>query len=130
MMDRRGFLGSSILAFIGGLFSGRALASQTLTVPKTWALTIGASSAQVLPANAGRSSLWIHNPSAVGGNTVSLCGAADGGPAGNGVATVNGAGTITLPPGAFITVDATKWTDAINAIASGGGTPLTIIEFT
>lgn len=105
------------------------MSTQTLTTPKTWSLLIGTSSQPLIPANGNRTALWLHNPAASGGATVSLCSAFGGGPGNDGVATLNGAGTLTVPPGAIYTLDTLKWTDALNGIAGAGSTPFTIIEF-
>lgn len=129
-MDRRDFLklaGAAPIA-IGalGLSITELLAAGT---PKTWALTVGTTSQMLLANNGGRKGLIFHNPNVAGGASVAICSAYDGGPAGDGVAVVNGNGCITLPPGAIIIINEIVWTGAINGVASAGGTAFTIWEF-
>lgn len=129
-MNRRRFLtflGSGIVAT--GAFGASITKLLAAGNPKTWALTIGTSSQMLLANNGGRKGLIFYNPNVIGGPSVAICSAYDGGPAGDGVAVVNGNGCITLPPGAIIIINEIVWTGAIDGIASAGGTAFTIWEF-
>lgn len=104
-----------------GCPSGQAKCFQAL--PSTGIVfagaTVGASHAQVLAANLVFAYLMLHNPSAAGGNTV-YCSF-------GGTATVAGAGTLSIAPGQYVTFESNSLsTKAIDCIASGANTPLTI----
>jgi hypothetical protein len=88
------------------------------TVPKTVAATVGVASAQVLPADPGRASLWMCNASTAA--TVFWSHSTFG------AAAMNTAGSAPLAPGQCAIIDNTPDTDAINMIASGASTPVTI----
>lgn len=102
------------------------------SMPRPWAITVGTSSIAALGVNAARRRLIFHNPNATA--LVAFCPAANGATSLPLAAAVNGAGSITLLPGEKFVVDkppepsspiSTGW----NAIASAGGSSLTILEF-
>jgi hypothetical protein len=126
-IHRRKFLSGFVLVGALGASIGKLYAAYGN--PKTWALTVGTTSQQLLANNGSRKGLIFHNPNAAGGASVALCSAYDGGPAGDGVAVINGNGCITVPPGAYVTVNEVQWTGAINGIASSSSTAFTILEF-
>lgn len=102
----------------------------TLATPFGYALTLGTSSVQILPANPSRKGLMFFNPSA---NTVSICPALTPGGA-QLAAVVNGAGSMTVFSGGLLVLPQPGWSDiglgaAFNAIASGAATPFTVWEF-
>lgn len=127
ILDRRNMLKGFVLA--GALAASIGKLYAAYGNPKTWALTVGTTSQQLLANNGSRLGLIFHNPNVVGGASVAFCSAYDGGPAGDGVAVINGNGCITVPPGAYVTVNQIKWTGAINGIASSSSTAFTILEF-
>lgn len=79
---------------------------------------VGVASAQVCPANPTRSALFVYNPSLTATIAISPTGLA---------AVINGAGSITLPPGVGIELDG--FTTALLAIATAASTPITVWEF-
>jgi hypothetical protein len=102
----------------------------TALTPLTYALSIGTSSALIVPANPSRKGLMFFNPSA---NTVAICPAINSSGLAQ-AATLTGAGSINLLPNAMLVVpppniDTTAGLGAAwNAIASGPG-PFTVWEF-
>jgi hypothetical protein len=87
------------------------------------AVTVGTSSAQGV-AGRTRNFLLVANDSASGGATVAMA-------FGSTAAVINGAGSITLVAGAtirFTQADGLVPNDALNFIASGAGTSVTVIE--
>jgi hypothetical protein len=102
----------------------------TLTLPLTYALTIGTSSTQVLPGNPARKGVVFFNP---GPNSIAVC------PSTNNTgatvpAVINGAGSITILPGGMLTVPPVPWIDGVvtcawNAIGGGAASPFTAWEF-
>jgi len=93
----------------------------TRTIPIVTAGSVGVASAQLLAANAARTAMILHNPSATA--TVSITTLTQG------AATLNGAGTLTFGPLATILLTDLRVTDGFNAIASGAASPFTIWEF-
>jgi hypothetical protein len=117
-------LGVAALALVAEIASAQS-------PPYAYPRTVGTSPAQVLPANAARKVVIFANPSATA--TVAVCPAQDRITSANITCAVNGAGSITLLPYDRITISAGSppYTipSAWNAVASGGGSPLTILEF-
>lgn len=120
-----------ILALLVALLFGfSALAAGTIktlnqpTVPSTGTVaftsaTVGTGHAQVLAASQVRLYLMLHNPSVAGGNTI-YCSF-------GGTATVAGAGTVSIAPGQYVTWESSYAPiDAIDCIASGASTPMTL----
>lgn len=97
------------------------MAANTRPGPNTFATPlVGTSPIQVIPANGSRLGLFVYNPGTVA--TLAICGDDVVNP------TVNGAGTLTLLPGAGMQLDG--WTRALVAIAStGASNPITVMEF-
>ena len=82
-------------------------------------LTVANTSTSVLAVSNSRNGLILHNPSAADNVSVNLTG---------GAATLHGAGSIFMPPGATILLDVAVCRNAITAISSNaGGSPLTVI---
>lgn len=81
--------------------------------------TVGTSHAQVAAAaKANRVYVLLHNPSAPGGNTI-YCSF-------GGTAAVAGAGTLSIAPGQYLTLENNFVpSDALDCIASGASTPMT-----
>lgn len=89
-------------------------------------LTCASTSGQLLPANADRFRLWIHNPSSsasIAVTTTTVQGTC------NGAAALNASCSITISPLGSITVDQTRWTSAIACISSAGPSPVTTFEW-
>jgi hypothetical protein len=85
--------------------------------------TVGASSVQVAGPNQRRAGLYVFNPS----NAVPLWVA----PAGT-LAAVSGAGSIVIQPGQgvmFGPPNTPSWSNGMNAIASGNGSPISVLEY-
>lgn len=79
---------------------------------------VGTSSVQVVPANPARQALAVFNANAVA--NIAIC------PLGT-TPAINGAGSITIPPGLGVTL--TGWTAGANAIADTPGSAITLYEF-
>ena len=103
----------------------------TQLLPLAYAITLGTSSVQIVPANPGRRGIIFYNGSA---NTVAVCPAFQF----NGqalAAAINGAGSISIVPMGILTIPGsgipggaaigTAW----NGIASGVSTAFTAWEF-
>ena len=84
---------------------------------------VGTSSAQIVAPNPARKGLFLRNPSASGGPTISVAAKAQG------AAVLNGAGTLTFAPMAGVQLHDLRMTDGLNAIASAPSAPFTIWEF-
>lgn len=100
------------------LFAGEALAQSYIGGTGTYSpVTVGTSSAQALAAGSANKFLDIMNESATA--TIACAFGA--------TAVINGAGSITFPPGWHRSWEGTFVpTDAVNCIASGASTPATI----
>lgn len=82
-------------------------------------VTVGTAHGNVMAANQVSLYLMLHNPSALGANTV-YCSF-------GGTATVAGAGTLSISPGQYVTFEGSYAPrDAVDCIATGANTPLTI----
>ena len=89
-------------------------------ITATRSATVGASHGNALAANVVTTYLLLHNPSAAGGNTI-YCSF-------GGTATVAGAGTVSIAPGQYVVWESSYAPrDAIDCIATGASTPLTIM---
>lgn len=109
-------------------------ANSTNASPLGWGTTVGTTSGPVFPGNSTSGGLIFINPSS--SVSVAICAASTnigvlGVYAGfaNGVAVINGAGSITLGPGDKFIIDNLLCTTAWNGIASGAGGVLTILTF-
>lgn len=103
--------------------------ANTVPSPTVYTPTVGAVSAQVIPANLTRRGLFVFNP---GNVVIWICPATNN--AGMAVpAVIGGAGSIPIQPqqGLMLGDDGSTppFTNALVAIASPGGQPFTIWEF-
>lgn len=81
--------------------------------------TVGTGHGQVLAVGQVKTYLMLHNPSSPGGNTI-WC-------AFGVTAVANAAGTVEIAPGQYVTWESSSAPrSAIDCIASGSSTPLTI----
>lgn len=128
-------IGLAILSLL--LFVVPAAAQNIL--PYVYAVTLGTSSTQVLPANPARKQIVFHNPNAVALVAVCPVGPARA-PAGSTItAVINGAGCITILPYDQVTIGAQSSAapgtpQAVEGvawvgIASAGSSALTIFEW-
>jgi hypothetical protein len=104
----------------------------TLLTPFCYQLTIGVTSAQILPVNPSRKGLIFFNPSNA---NVSVCPAFNSA-GGAAAAALNGAGSISvLSGGGMLVLPQAGWPESVgigsafNAIAAGANTPFTCWEF-
>jgi hypothetical protein len=102
-------------------------------LPASWGTTVGLTSGPCLPANPSRQALIFVNSST--GVNVAICpaqlntgllGVYSGFQAS--VASINSPGSITMAPGDKFIIDSLNCTAAWNAVASGAGGQLTILE--
>ncbi len=118
----------------------------TNPLPLGYAVTLGTVNQLALPYNASRGGITFYNDSAIA--VIALCPssqvtipsgtvAATSGQTGNftgvsglaqGVAAINGPGSITLSPGQAFIIDNMQCTCAWNGIASVAGAALTVLE--
>lgn len=103
------------------------------SLPVGYGTTVNTTSGPVLPANSSRNALIFVNASV--GISIAICPAAvNVGAFGvyiglaAGVASINGAGSVTMGPGDKFIVDTIACTAAFNGIASGAGGVLTVWE--
>jgi hypothetical protein len=108
--------------------------NSTNASPLGWGTTVGQTSGPVFPGVSTASGVIFYNPSS--SVSVAICTAQTnigvlGVYAGfaNGVAAINGAGSITIAPGDKFIIDNLLCTTAWNGIASGSGGVLTILTF-
>ena len=119
----------------------------TATLPNGYAVTVGTANQLGVPANGSRGGLLFYNNSAsasisfcpaslttvpsgttpaIAGQTSNFAGVT--GPS-QGIAVINGPGSITLQPGGVFTIDNLNCGGAWNAISSIAGGALTVLEF-
>ena len=112
------------------LLSGQAFA-QSPALPYTYPVTVGTSSAQAIGTNNTRRRIEFVNNSDTA--KIAVCPTISRTLAGAITCTVNGPGSITLLPYQSYRVDGVgqvpQVNSAWNAIASSGGSPLTIFEW-
>lgn len=108
----------ALLASLGG-----AAAQTGQTSPVSTAVTVGATSVQLLPANGGRHGITFYNQSA---NVISV-------QPGASAAVASGGGTINIPAsGGSLTITCSNsfpCGNAFQGIASGAGSVVTIWEY-
>lgn len=110
------------------------MATTGFALPVAWGTPVGLTSGLVLPANPSRNSLIFVNSSVSGAIAIipatANIAATQGAYIGQsvGVAVINGAGSITMQPGDKFIIDTIQCSTAWNAIASGTGAVLTILE--
>lgn len=111
-----------------------ASANSTNASPMGWGTTVGQTSGPVFPGVSSSAGVIFYNPSA--GTTIAICPAqVNLGVLGvypgfaNGVAVINGAGSITLAPGDKFILDNLLCTTAWNGIAAGPNGALTVLTF-
>lgn len=102
-------------------------------LPVGWGTTVNTVSGPVMPGNPSRTGLIFVNASV--GISIAICPAAvNVGAYGVyiglavGIASINGAGSVTMQPGDKFIIDNLNCTCAWNGIASGAGGILTILE--
>jgi hypothetical protein len=103
---------------------GGVLASATANGGKIWPVTLGTTTAQVIPINGGRQSLLFHNP---GSSTVYVAPAttATGGPLVPSIA--NPAGSFEIVAGGTLVMGG-ECQSAWQGFWASAGSPLTIME--
>lgn len=108
-----------------------AAAAQSPGMPFTFPATVGTSSAQVIAANPARKRIKFTNPNATA--LVAICPTISRTATPTITCTVNGAGSVTLLPYQSETFDGVggnpRVDTAWNAIASAGGSALTVYEW-
>ena len=105
--------------------------AQTPALPYTYAPTVGTGSAQVMAANPARRRIEFYNPNATA--LVAVCPTISRANSTAITCTVNGSGSITLLPYQSYRIDGVggipQVNSAWNAVASSGGSALTIFEW-
>jgi hypothetical protein len=110
-----------------------AAARAQSALPYAYAPSVGTSSTQILAQNAARKALIFFNPGTT--NTCAICPALSRATQVAIACAVNGAGSITLTPGTQFTLQGFVGQgqpiipSAWNAVCSGAGSPLTILEW-
>lgn len=116
------------LLFLGFVASAHA---QSPAMPFTYPVTVGTSSAQAIGVNSSRRRIEFYNSSDTA--KIAVCPTISRTATPTITCTVNGPGSITLLPYQSYRVDGVGGTPKVdsawNAVASSGGSPLTIFEW-
>lgn len=121
----------AILVIIASVSIALAQTNTSPEQPYVWPQTVGTTSAQVLPSSLARKQIVFHNPNATA--TIAVCPAVSRKDSTSVTCVINGAGSITLVPGQFVTIAGVGaiplLKSAWNGIASSPSSALTVFEF-